>query len=106
MPGQANVKYHMNPRDLASILVAHSMSPHPTVLHFFNKACPGCKAMHPKLLQIVRDNSDFTFHEVRCNLAAAQPLPSSHSFVAPLAAAPAACVPTTLYNDNLCAGAS
>ena len=60
----ANVQFHPTPRDLAAILASQSIATAPTVLHFFNKACPGCKAMHPKLQQIMKHNSDFNFHQV------------------------------------------
>ena len=47
------------------MLASQSISRKPCVVHFFAQDCPGCKAMHPKLNQIIRNNSDFKFIKVR-----------------------------------------
>lgn len=52
------------------LLAAHAVSSKPLVVHFYGQQCPGCKAMHPKLQQIMRNNGDFTFAVVRVDAAA------------------------------------
>ena len=54
-----------DPASVELMLASQSITRQPCVVHFFAQDCPGCKAMHPKLNQIIRNNSDFKFIKVR-----------------------------------------
>lgn len=60
-----NVELVTSSAVLDLLLGAHAISGKPLVIHFFGQQCPGCKAMHPKLQQIMQNNGDFTFAMVR-----------------------------------------
>jgi thiol-disulfide isomerase/thioredoxin len=65
MPWEPNVTYLDDPTSVLGVITSQSQSRAPTVLHYFGQGCPGCKALQPKLKQVVRNNPDFTFHKVR-----------------------------------------
>ena len=64
-PDASNVEYLEDPQDVEMMLASRVLSQQPCIVHFFGQDCPGCKAMHPKVHQIMTNSADVHFIKVR-----------------------------------------
>eukprot|EP01025_Chloroclados_australasicus_P025332 TRINITY_DN2531_c0_g1_i1.p1 TRINITY_DN2531_c0_g1~~TRINITY_DN2531_c0_g1_i1.p1 ORF type:complete len:208 (+),score=12.76 TRINITY_DN2531_c0_g1_i1:273-896(+) len=60
----ANLLFVHNPTDFVQSVAVANMKKSLVVVHYFHPECIGCKAMHPKLMQIIESNKDVTFIKV------------------------------------------